>query len=132
MFVGDLDPLDLLVYAAWRNGPSKLRGKAGIGMPVAYGGIRDSWATRLDRRLQMEMGPFERELWPYVRRILPDVHELVGPKCFALLQAGRKIELEGATNPHIHGPGRVARILRDLRRIGRSTATLRVASRERT
>ncbi|GEM_PF-2409708 len=132
IFVGDLDPLDLLIYAAWRLGPSRLQGRGGDGVSIEYGGIRDTWRTRGNRRLQIEMHPFERELWPFVRQLLPNVEALIGPRCFALLEAGRKIELEGATNPRIHGPRRVLRLLRGLRRLAGPRASVHRLPRHRT
>jgi hypothetical protein len=46
------------------------------------------------------MDDTEREHFTVVTHLVPDLKRLIGPKCFALLQSGRKLELEGAGIPH--------------------------------
>ena len=81
-FVGDLDPLDLTIFAALLSGGADLRPSPGT-VPIRYLG--------------------EREHLVVVKRVLPTLDQLIGPECLALLESGRKLELEGAGHspPHL-------------------------------
>jgi hypothetical protein len=96
LFLGDSDPADLLIFA-W------LRWQ----MPVKYGGVSDRLALALDVQIQdtpaIPFADSEREAVSLLGEVCPDYRELVGPKCAALLDQGRKIEVEAV----ILTPGRV-------------------------
>jgi hypothetical protein len=51
-FVGDLDPLDLTVYAALMTGGAPLRGRRRAPVPVVYVGIDDEWLALCERHMQ--------------------------------------------------------------------------------
>jgi len=107
-FVGDLDPHDLTVFAVLRNGNAYLEGKPRDALPVRYLGIDDRWIGICEKYLEngqpiesmtMPMRLLERELYELVREMLPDLPQLVGPRAFALLEAGMTLDFIGATNP---------------------------------
>jgi hypothetical protein len=96
LFLGDSDPADLLIFA-W------LRWQ----MPIKYGGVSDRLVLALDVQIQdtpaIPFADSEREAVSMLGEVCPDYRELVGPKCAALLDQGRKIEVEAV----ILTPGRV-------------------------
>ncbi len=122
VFVGDLDPLDLTIFAAWRSGNPAFREGRERPLPIRYGGIADGWARRAggfqewSSRIRIAMQPFERDHWALLKRLLPDAEAHVGADCFRLLEGGHKVEIEGATNPAIHGRGFPGTVLRALGR----------------
>lgn len=101
-FVGDLDPIGLTQFADLRS----------RGVPVRYLGIDDRWlrlcreyvrplgSTKGLNTISIPMDDTEREHFTMVTRLVPDLKRLIGPECFAFLQSGRKLELEGAGIPH--------------------------------
>lgn len=106
-FISDLDPLGMTRFADLRS----------RGVPVRYLGIDDRW-LRLCRQyvrpfgtlkgldsISLPMDDTEREHFAVVTRLVPNVERLIGPECFAFLQSGRKLELEGAGIPrHFRKP----------------------------
>lgn len=114
MFVGDLDPLDLTIFSILRQN-----------VTARYLGIDDRWLDLCEahRRsgdalesAQLTMGPLEREHWSIAQQLLPDVQRLVGPKCFALLESGKKLEIEGACNTGLYGREFPSLVMRHLQR----------------
>lgn len=113
LFVGDLDPLDLTIFATLVCGNPELRPSPSTAPSVRYLGINDSWLklcrTNLSRQhrelrtVTIEMRKAEREHYEVVKRIFPRLEQLVGAECFRLLESGQKLELEGAANPGIYG-----------------------------
>jgi len=106
-FVGDLDPLDLTVYAMLRCGSADLRPKSRA-LPVNYFGISDRWLDmrRFPKREiagALGMERLEREHLKFLVGVLPNLRELVGDRCFELLEDGFKLELEGACNASVAG-----------------------------
>ena len=104
VFAGDLDPLDLAAFATLALGPDPI--------PMRYVGIDDAWlnlcevdlATR-DRVLErvcIRLNDDERTGLDRLAKLPIDWPALVGPRCWALLQAGLKLELEGASNPAMY------------------------------
>ena len=97
-FLGDLDPPDLLIFAWLRI---QLRPQ-----PIRYLGISDWYVERLRVVLrqssQISLSESEQGALALFAAVLPDCRSLVGDDCWALLQSGRKIELEaivsGMTN----------------------------------
>lgn len=123
-FVGDLDPLDLTIFAILRHGEARLAGRSRR-LTVHYLGIDDRWLALCDQRRRrghsledalIRMGEIEREHWSTARDVLPDAERLVGPRCFALLESGRKLEIEGVSNVGFYGDDFPARLLGRLRR----------------
>lgn len=117
VFVGDLDPLDLATFGTLS--------RALAGLPVRYAGVGDAWVERCERHLApgttlraLSVGMSESEK-AAVRRAQADGlgwRELVGPRGSALLDAGVKLELEGASNPAFFSPrlaGDLARLVLD-------------------
>ncbi|HYV45914.1 MAG TPA: hypothetical protein VFA20_13690 [Myxococcaceae bacterium] len=101
-FVGDLTPIGLTRFADLRS----------RGVPVRYLGIDDRW-LQLCRQYWRPFGTLKSwhsiilqlddtglEHLALVNRLLPDLERLIGPECFALLQSGQSLQLEGAGLPH--------------------------------
>lgn len=88
-FVGDADPVDLLVFAWLREHVS-----------IRWLGVSDSLLHALGiepwPRIQIRLAPSEQETIGQLARLCPDYRTLLGTKCTTLLEAGWKIELEGA------------------------------------
>ncbi|HZN91064.1 MAG TPA: hypothetical protein VFB81_00095 [Myxococcales bacterium] len=63
--------------------------------------------------ITIKMGATEREHFAVVKRVLPALDRLIGPECLALLESGRKLELEGAGHPGLYRK-RFASALSDL------------------
>lgn len=89
-FLGDLDPPDLLVFA-WlceRLGPNR----------VTFLGISDallaSAGVVVDDLPWIALSPAEQAALPLVDQMTGGLASLVGPNCAALLERGRKLELE--------------------------------------
>lgn len=92
LFIGDLDPPHLLAYA-W------LRAQVAI----EWYGVSDRFLLRQGHspqrsELHIHLADSELAALPLLRQCLPDLVQLVGPQCAALLLAGKKIELEGASS----------------------------------
>jgi hypothetical protein len=118
LFVGDLDPLDLTTFALLRGSHAK--------PPVVYAGIDDRWLALCERNAVrkhaleealLTMGTLEREHLSIARDLLPDLEDLIGPRCLALLESGKKLELEGACNTGSYGAGFPALLVRHLRTV---------------
>ena len=98
MFLGDMDPVDLMVFA-W------LRARLDHSQ-VTYLGISDSYLNQLrvvlPQTFIMSCASSEQTSLSLLGTVLPDFRELIGPDCAALLDDGRKIELEAVAS--ILGP----------------------------
>jgi hypothetical protein len=99
LFVGDADPPDLLVFSWLR---SRLN--------IAFRGLNDTLLQKcgviLNDRNTIRLSPTEAAAMQLARQQLPDLVELLGPNCTALLNAGRKIEVEAlisfaTVEPHV-------------------------------
>ena len=124
LFVGELDPIDLTVYLMLLRGDVNLAAKRTRGIPVRYLGVSDRWlAMRRSKDVSIPgslgMERLEREHLRLVMKALPELKQLVGERCFALLEAGHKLELEGAIDPSVAGRAFPSRLLRYLDRAGR-------------
>lgn len=101
IFVGDLDPQDLLAFATMLE-----RATLDVGR-VHFAGPIDPWLDALSvehkKIISLSMSDFELGLWERVRELDLDWSVLLGPHGLALLESGHKIELEGAMNPEIYG-----------------------------
>lgn len=89
LFIGDADPVDLLVFSWLREH-----------VPFAWYGINDLFlekhGTRDTSLIHLQLSESERLVRPHLDAICPNYRELLGPYCSALLDNGYKIELEGA------------------------------------
>ena len=104
-FIGDLDPLDLATYATLVSDPAVLA--------ASYVGVSESWFDRCEAdltqrrewsldRVCIGMDPEERRGLARLLQIPLDWTRLIGPRALAMLESGRKLELEGASNPAIY------------------------------
>jgi hypothetical protein len=123
VFVGDLDPLDIHLYWSLRRGNVALEGADRKWM--LYGGILDAWLElchaylRSSRRLDevlIRMGSAEKRHFRELSACVPHLNDLLGPRCFQLLAAGWKLELEGATSSAVYRIGLQRRIIEMIRR----------------
>lgn len=103
LFLGDLDPPDLLIYLALQQhfGSSQIR----------HLGINDqliaALAVEIHLRSHIQFSETEEALaFPVLENLAVDLPKLIGPKCTALLHAGYKLELEGLFNCHSISPTR--------------------------
>lgn len=115
--VGDLDPHALCQFCAFtRCNP--------VGVQVFSGarwlGVDDTWISLLQRYsldwkvAVIEMTDVERALFRDLERVV-EVDAIVGSGAAALLREGRKLELEGASNPALYAEGFAAALLQHLR-----------------
>jgi hypothetical protein len=90
LFLGDMDAVDLLVFA-W------LAAHLG-GRRVIHMGINDALLIthrmRPLRRLLIECSTSERKSLALLNRVFPTFADIVGPRCAAMLERGEKMELE--------------------------------------
>jgi hypothetical protein len=116
-FIGDLDPPALVQFVETQR-------MAAPQVRVVYAGIDDGWlelveAASLVRGAQLErllipLDADERALLPRLERAI-DLERLVGPRSAALLRGGRKLEIEGATNPRLYGREHFRRLMKRIR-----------------
>lgn len=89
-FFGDLDPPDLLIFAWLRESLSP--------QAVVYLGVNDAMLLRLNANVpdnySIPLSPAECDAVELVEQVLPDVYELIGPRCAGILQSRRKLEIE--------------------------------------
>jgi hypothetical protein len=89
IFVGDCDPPDILVFTWLREH-----------LPIAWHGVNDDFLkshgiSNLDR-IQIPLSASELESVSMLPKLCPDYRELLGNYCSSVIDAGFKIELEGA------------------------------------
>lgn len=86
-FLGDADPTDLLVFAWLRSQ-----------MPVSYIGVDDMLVQKLgvvvEDSLTIPLTNVEKAALALLADVFPDYKGAIGPQCAALLDRGRKIEIE--------------------------------------
>jgi hypothetical protein len=103
-FFGDLDPHALHAFAALRAGGRKalLRG-TGKTLPVSWLGLDSRWLDWICRAFGVTDVPVgmtlrlkwvEQEYWQLVKRLVPDVGRLIGPRAYAMLDGGTKLEVD--------------------------------------
>lgn len=94
IFLGDMDPVDLLVFAWLRTqlGPSG----------VAFLGVGDTLLKSLGLTISelsvIPLAPSEQRVFPLLETVFADLRETAGQRCSELLKKGWKIELEGVAN----------------------------------
>ncbi len=90
LFLGDMDPVDLLIFAWLR---AHLRPER-----ITHLGVNDAYLAALKVDLPesfiLACSPSEQASLPLLEEILPDLGQTLGPMCYSTLQQGRKIELE--------------------------------------
>ena len=99
LFVGDLDPLDLTIFAALQSGTPELKGSSSTAVPAQYLGIDDRWLALCRRHATMrrmsldaisiKMEGIEREHFEVVKQVVPDLERIIGPESLELLESGR-------------------------------------------
>jgi len=94
LFLGDLDPTDLLIFAWLRANLSP--------KTVIHFGVNDSMLNELhvtvpDSYTIALSGP-ECEALSLLDEVCPDVDEIVGSECIKLLRSGRKVEQEAVVS----------------------------------
>ncbi|MEX0678262.1 MAG: hypothetical protein WD063_14370 [Pirellulales bacterium] len=94
LFLGDMDPVDLLIFAWVR---AKLSPK-----PIVYLGVSDAYLLALNvsiaRSFTLQFTPSEQESMSLLSTVFPDYREVVGESCSRLLEQARKIELEAVVS----------------------------------
>jgi hypothetical protein len=90
LFLGDMDPPDLMIFAWLRERLHPIR--------VTHLGINDTYLDQLQvvvpKNFMIKLGPSEKKSLPILRRVLPDMANILGPRCAAILNKNLKIELE--------------------------------------
>jgi hypothetical protein len=121
LFVGDLDPHNLFVFALLRFGNTEFKSRRRDAIPVRYLGIDDRWLQlcidqlkRGEELFTMQLTEHDQETLRVVKEVLPDLRELVGPRCFELLATGRLFPFGAATNPSLHKRGFHERLIQHL------------------
>lgn len=102
VFLGDMDPVDLLSFAWWR---------ASLGAEqVEYLGVSDRYLDRLEAKIPhnytVSLSAWEIRALDVLEAVCPEYRDLVGPNGAAILADGRKIELE-AVMSSLGPPGRL-------------------------
>jgi hypothetical protein len=101
VFVGDLDPVDVMIFAWLRLRLASTR--------IAHHGINDQLIGILNlsipKNYQIELKAIERAAAAELTDIVPDLEKLLGRECLQILTDGNKLELEaikstvGSTRP---------------------------------
>lgn len=90
LFLGDMDPVDLLVFAA-------LRAMLPAGN-VSYLGISDTYLAKLDvfipKSYFIRCTSSEIASLALLKEVFPKLREFIGPKCLQHLEQGMKLEVE--------------------------------------
>lgn len=90
-FVGDCDPIDLLVYTFLAERIS-----------IDYFGVSDlllqALGTKIENRNTIELLNDELEALELLKETKIQYETLVGSRCYEMLRKGRKLEVEGAVN----------------------------------
>ncbi len=90
IFIGDADPVDLLIFAWLREH-----------LPITWIGVNDKFleqhGTREIPSIRIPCSESETSALELLRTLCPDYRELLGPYCSSLMEIGLKIEVEGAT-----------------------------------
>ena len=129
-FLGDMDPVDLLIYAWLRRRLHPL--------DIAFRGIGDAFlramATNLDALPQIALAPSEQESLALLWQVFPDAGETVGLQCIKRLEDGFKLELEAVLSRARNG-GSVLRLFvlkrNDRKRLAEILRTEGAASRQK-
>ena len=89
IFIGDCDPPDLMIFSWLREH-----------LPIVWHGVNDQFLDIHGNRdlawIQIKMSESESEASRLLPDLCPDYRQFLGPYCSSLLDAGLKIEVEGA------------------------------------
>jgi hypothetical protein len=89
-FVGDMDPVDLMVFAWYRATLAPLQ--------LVYLGVNDRLLADLGavmtERVRIPLAPSESKSLVVLKQVFPDYREVIGSECDRVLSSGFKIELE--------------------------------------
>jgi len=100
-FLGDMDPVDLLVFGWLR---ASLTPK-----DVRYMGVSDALLGALSIKspefLVLPCTASERECIPFLEAVLPDLQQWIGSQCLNILKQGQKLEIDGVANIDIQNLG---------------------------
>lgn len=136
LFYGDLDPMDLTTFGTLRAGGTKWDFDPSTAIKAVYRGIDDSilslveqnlgWSRRsrsshrsgpssfsILRPFTTRMVPDERRHLEVIEKLMPDLEEIVGPRCIHLLRHGWKLEVE-AFHSHSFKRGFETRLIQSL------------------
>jgi len=107
LFLGDMDPVDLMVFAWLR---SSLCPKQ-----VTCAGVNDvlleAAGLSATTSASLPLAASEQQSLTLLRKVLPDLGDTVGRECARMLEQGRKIELEGVRSSR-EGVAAIARSVR--------------------
>ncbi len=110
LFLGDMDPVDLMIFA-WLRAILQAR-------PVKYLGVSDDFLNSLQvcptESLVIASAPSEEKSLVLLEKVFPDFRETVGHKCAKILMRGQKIELEAI----VSAEGSIAPMLASAERNG--------------
>jgi hypothetical protein len=105
IFVGDLKPLDLTVFALLRRGATGFSRTKARPLPVVYAGLDDRWLAISDRfrrhgnvMPESRMSDLEREHVNLLADLAPDLPALVGDRSWDLLKSGHDVMIEMTYN----------------------------------
>jgi len=105
LFLGDMDPVDLLVFAWFRASLHP--------QDIVHLGINDAFLRTLQigstETLLSPCTAAERSSLDLLKEVFPDLEATIGTKCMASLERGEKLELDG-----ILGGGNRAAALRSV------------------
>jgi hypothetical protein len=91
LFLGDMDPVDLMVFAWLRAGLHPRR--------VTHVGVNDAFVKAAKfssiKTLWCPCDPLEQQSLPLLKEVLPDLTKTVGKNCARMLEQGQKLELDG-------------------------------------
>jgi hypothetical protein len=89
IFIGDCDPPDLMIFSWLREH-----------LPIVWHGVNDQFLDIHGNRdfawIRIKMSESESEATRLLQDLCPDYRQLLGHYCSSLLDAGFKIEVEGA------------------------------------
>ena len=125
IFVGDLRPMDLTFFAAMRMGSASFSRRNRVPLPIRYAGIDDRWLAIADefrlpgvQQLDCPMDSFEREHYDVLKKLVPDLEQTVGERCFALLESGKVFMIEMTWAGGGYKEGYLERLIDHLRAVG--------------
>lgn len=94
LFLGDMDPVDLLVFG-W------LREQL-LPQSIAFLGVSDRYLAALQvtppESYFIQLSDCEREALSLVGEVFPDLESMIGSGCAGLLNRGQKIEIEAVVS----------------------------------
>ncbi len=100
LFLGDMDPVDLLAFA-WLRGHLSANRVEYIGVSDAFWGLLEASSVQ---PMTMPCSPSECDALELLKDVFPDFCSKIGARSTELLEQGRKIELEAILNCEINKP----------------------------